>query len=266
MHLNFVSDRWWRLRILYLMDCIACLLVNVIFTSTRCCASGVRVNTSNSLVLWCMPRCAQIIRIWFYLLNGIFHFRNIDGASIVASLAVTTDFIVGNYSSRWVWSGQLICFERTLSMNRCQERVISVNLLSRRARINFFHINVVIVVLITVLINGLIFNSLLMLAFLVVIVLSTRWIVLICLLLLVVQRVLTVQVHEVAPTVVLFHHWILLYLVRPIFQIVIFTSASCVIVTCLTKWILVAHVEILNLTFLSNLFCFIRPNFLSLVD
>lgn len=99
MHLDLVSNRWWWLRILDLVNCITSLLMDVVLASSWSCAAGIWIDRSNPLILRRLTRCTKIILVWFYLLYGIFHLRNVNSATIMASLAVSTDFVVWYYPS-----------------------------------------------------------------------------------------------------------------------------------------------------------------------
>ena len=148
-------------------------------------------------------------------------------------------------------------------MDWSQKRVR--NLLPWWTRIYLLHVDVIVIILITVTINGLILDSFLVQGlFFVIIVLSTWAILLLRALLLVVKRILAIQIHKIASTIIWFHHWILLVLASwHILIVIVVTSPCCVIVTCLAEWIFVWYVEIT--TFLPFLI-YLRSNLLSLIN
>ena len=64
-------------------------------------------------------------------------------------------------------------------MDRCKERIrITMDLLSRRTGIDLFHVDVIIIILITMGVHSLILNSLLISTLFFVIVILTTWTIL----------------------------------------------------------------------------------------
>ena len=90
-----------------------------------------------------------------------------------------------------------------------------MNLLARRARIDLFHVDIIVIILITMGVHGLILDSFLVYCLLLVIViLATGAVLLLGALLLMVQWILGIQVDECATAIVRFHHWVWLVLAR----------------------------------------------------
>ena len=213
VHLDFVAHARWRLRILHVVHCEILVLVDVVLAASWGCASWIRVDASDSLVVRAAlsrppRRCFRKGSVLFDISHRLF-LRD----------AYTTSF-----------PHSFISFQRTLSIYGRQQRIV----------VTMSHIDIVIVIDIIIL-----FMRLFLRYFRILLVWSTLGQIIVilhvgaghvCAVLLVLMQWVTglVQVHQ--ATVVLFHDlllgavdfwiWMILVHVGVIFCIVLVVSVT----------------------------------------
>lgn len=136
VHLNFVTNGWWRLRVLQVVHVwasttstdaaaasVVLLLMDIVLTATRRCASWVWIDASNSVV-WSVSRWPKWINSsstpsLLVIIGYAIFLGDVDATTVVASLAESTSFRT-NSSLNTLWC---ICavLQRSLSMHWCQK-------------------------------------------------------------------------------------------------------------------------------------------------
>ena len=273
MHLDLVTDTWWRLwtlqvSVVMMNDLLGVLLMDVVFWSSRSSRARIWINTSNAIIMiWWTKPC---IFVHVFLLQ-------VDGATSMRTSADSASFVA-----------LVVGFERALGVHGSQEWVVSWTRACRASWLIpgtasiFFNIDVIIIILVSSLCFTLTFwvFTHLVVCLIIIITHRTRKVLNVHVIahvlpfLGLVKRITAwAKVHEIASAVVGFEHdhillaWIILILASSIGltalrQILVFvilvwclgilfahivivvTSASCLDITSVAIWILVSKVEI----------------------
>ena len=205
VHLDLVTDTWWRLRalqvsIVMVNDLLGVLLMNIVLWSSRSGRARVWINASNTIVVIWWSKCCIFIGVFLLQVNG---------AASMWTVADSASFIT-----------LIIGLERTLGVHRSQEWVVSWTracraswLISGTTSI-FFNIDVIIIILVSSLCFALTFRVFAHLVVWLIIIIThgTRKVLnvhvahILPFLGLMKRITAWAQIHEIASTIIRFEH------------------------------------------------------------